>query len=434
MLFGISQSNLNAHEQQILRAARWLYGSVLIHGVLLLSGLGLCLYALVSPNQLSMYQTYVLFRFPTDSSTAFAFVLLLVMVNAVLTLVVTVGLLAREHWAYVAVWVLAIVNVSLFLGLGYVPAVITAVPSVFAGVISLRHRQVFRINPVLVRELRGQMRGARAFTILTVYLLLMSVFMLVMYVFLLRTGNQTSAASGATGRTLFIGLFIFELILIFFIVPALTTNTISGERETQTYDLMHVSLLTSPSLVIGKLESTLSYIILLLLAAIPLQSLAFLFGGISLNEVLVGFVILMISAITFGAVGLFTSAKARNTRRANLLAYTVLFTGIVLIPLICYLVDLLVTRFVMPNTVVWDSISHYSRHVIYSLNPVLTAYETFQTMVNQETLGFTKQPVRMGQTLTTVSKFLNFVVIYVGISVIMLIAAVRTLQKQQQST
>ena len=129
------------------------------------------------------------------------------------------------------------------------------------------------------------MRGARAFVVLTVYLTLMSGFTALLYMISSSTKDIYGFTSGGTiGRYLFFGIVGIELFLVTFIAPAFTAGAISGERERQTYDLLKTTLLPARALIVGKMTSALSYVFLLLLAAIPLQSIAFLFGGVTEAE------------------------------------------------------------------------------------------------------------------------------------------------------
>src|SRR5690606_6689202 len=116
-----------------------------------------------------------------------------------------------------------------------------------------------------------------------------------------------------------------ELMLIIFIAPAFTAGAVTGERERKTYDLLQITLLPRPSFIIGKLESALGYIFLLLLAAIPLQSIAFLFGGVSETELIISFVILVVTAIALGTIGLYFSTAAERTLTASVRAYSFVF-------------------------------------------------------------------------------------------------------------
>src|SRR5438876_11937537 len=118
--------------------------------------------------------------------------------------------------------------------------------------------------PGVLKELRGRMRGMRAFVVLTVYLTLMSGFVTLLYVLNASWMSNPGSAAGANiGRLLCAGIVGTELFLVTFIAPTFTAGAISGERERQTYDLLRTTLLPARSLVLGKLVSALSYVFLL---------------------------------------------------------------------------------------------------------------------------------------------------------------------------
>ncbi len=91
-------------------------------------------------------------------------------------------------------------------------------------------------NPVVLKELRGRMRGARAFTVLSVYLTLLGAFSSLIYVAVSESSMNVSGqvVVGEIGRTLFGGVVAIEMLLVAFIAPAFTAGAISGEREHQT--------------------------------------------------------------------------------------------------------------------------------------------------------------------------------------------------------
>jgi ABC-type transport system involved in multi-copper enzyme maturation permease subunit len=109
--------------------------------------------------------------------------------------------------------------------------------------------------------------------------------------------------------------------LVVFIGPSFTAGAISGEKERQTYNLLRTTLLSANALVFGKLVSALSYVLLLILAAVPLQSIAFLLGGISLVELLIAALLILVSAITFALLGLFFSSVMRSTLAASVTTF-----------------------------------------------------------------------------------------------------------------
>ena len=140
-------------------------------------------------------------------------------------------------------------------------------PLLLSSLLTLTDIRAFRMNPVMVKEVRGRMRGIRGFAIITVFLTLMSFFTMMLY--LLRVPQGGVVVTGELGRLLFIGVLFIELMLIIFIVPALTAGAITSERERKTYDLLQMTLISKSTFVVGKLQSALGYIALLLLSAIP---------------------------------------------------------------------------------------------------------------------------------------------------------------------
>jgi len=184
-------------------------------------------------------------------------------------------------------------------------------------------------NPVITKELRGRMRGARTYWLLLGYLLLLSLILFFSY---LGWWNQHtnemergSASAGFTiGRTFFQTLFYSQAIMIALITPALTAGGISVEREQRTFEMLRGTILRPRSIVWGKLTSSVSFVALLLTSSLPLLSLCFLLGGVSPGEVFFAYILLIGDAFLFGAVGLCWSAYAANTATATVLSYATL--------------------------------------------------------------------------------------------------------------
>ena len=195
---------------------------------------------------------------------------------------------------------------------------------------------ILRNLAVLTKELRTRMRGRRAAVVITVYLLLLSsVAGLMLY------GQQRELQSGLSlsaaptvGLQLFVTLSLFQLFLVVFIVPGLTGSAIAGERDQQTLDLMLSTQVPSLWIVLGKLLASLSYVFLLMLAALPLFSLVFLFGGVSPGQVVLAFVISLASALTLGTIGVFISVLIRRGQIATVLSYAVAFLMLVGTPML----------------------------------------------------------------------------------------------------
>ncbi|MEJ2555948.1 MAG: ABC transporter permease subunit, partial [Anaerolineae bacterium] len=193
-----------------------------------------------------------------------------------------------------------------------------------------------RVNPLIVKELRSRMRGARAFATLTGVLLLLGAVSYALYRVLLSTMRYSGGPlSPQIGQALFTTLAFLELIMVCAITPAVTAGAISGEQEKLTYEMLLATPLRPASILWGKLVSALSYVFLLIFAAVPMASLVFIFGGVTPRDMIKALVILVIVAVTLGVLGLFMSAWLRRTGRATVLSYLVVL-ALLIGPLLVY--------------------------------------------------------------------------------------------------
>jgi ABC-type transport system involved in multi-copper enzyme maturation permease subunit len=172
-----------------------------------------------------------------------------------------------------------------------------------------------------VKELRGRMRGRRAFTVLTVHLILVAGFAWMVESFAERAASfgGSFSASADIGRELFTALTILLSVIVLVLAPASTAGAISLEREKQTLDLLATTPISSLAIVLGKLLSALTWVFLLLLASIPVMALVFTFGGVAPEDLVRAYVVLVGTAFGFGALGLFVSALVRRTQAATMI-------------------------------------------------------------------------------------------------------------------
>jgi len=206
------------------------------------------------------------------------------------------------------------------------------------GSTTVKRRRWLRreFNPLLIKELRGHMRGARAFAVLTVYLLLLSCFTSIIYY---AYSADSSVPGGGPqmaylGQAIFATVVLLEIFTVTAVTPAFTAGAISGERERKTYELLRTTLLPARKVISGKLTAALTYTLLLILAAVPLQSLAFVLGGVVVEELALALVILLVTAIAFAAIGLFFSSLVRTTRASTSLSYVTAFLTTIGLPVV----------------------------------------------------------------------------------------------------
>lgn len=190
--------------------------------------------------------------------------------------------------------------------------------------------QMLQPNPIIVKELRSRMRGGRPYLILSGYLLGLSVICYgVIRIFEAQAQAGTPIISAHVGQGLFAALALAETLLITFLTPALTAGAVSSEREQMTYDLLLATPLRPGRILSGKLVAALSYVLLLIFAAVPLGSVILLFGGVAPRDLLKVLLLLLSIALAAGMLGLLCSTIARRTLRATIMTYLIIMLLIV---------------------------------------------------------------------------------------------------------
>lgn len=184
------------------------------------------------------------------------------------------------------------------------------------------------VGAIIVKELRGRMRGRRAFLMITLHVLVLALFAAMVQRLAEQSvvsssifGGQATFASASVGRAVFIGLMMVQTLMVAVLAPAATSGAISGEREHQTIDLLVVTPISSLAIVAGKLFSALAWLFVLILASVPVTALVFVFGGVAPDDVLRGYIVLVATAIGLGSVGLFFSAVTRRTGASTILTF-----------------------------------------------------------------------------------------------------------------
>jgi ABC-2 type transport system permease protein len=181
--------------------------------------------------------------------------------------------------------------------------------------------KIFKVNPIIVKELRSRMRGPRAFITLTLMLLFMGGIMYAILQIILAQSRYMNVHSPQIGQSLFVALSFLMLFMICAVTPAVTASAISSEKEKQTYEMLMATPLSGASILWGKLISALSYVFLLLFAGVPLASMVFIFGGVSPGGMVRVLLVLLVVAVALGVLGLFMSALFGRTGRATIASF-----------------------------------------------------------------------------------------------------------------
>jgi ABC-2 type transport system permease protein len=298
-------------------------------------------------------------------------------------------------------------------------------------------------NPLLVKELRGRMRGARAFVVLTVYLLLLSCFTSIIYYAFTASVSGPGNASGMAylGKVVFSSVVIIEIFMVTFITPAFTAGAISGEKERQTYELLRTTLLPAHKVVFGKFSSALTYMLLLILAAVPLESMAFVLGGVEVEELVLALVILLVGAFFFAAMGLFFSSIMRSTLASTILSYVVALLGTVGLPIVLLILSTLLSPAIYgaSSSTSWmvEAAMMYAIILFSGLSPIATAVLTEVFLLEEDTLFYFGYDIYPGigggsspHTIPIPSPWTIYVLIYMAVALLLLLMTILQVRRQ----
>lgn len=286
-------------------------------------------------------------------------------------------------------------------------------------------------NPVTVKELRSRMRGRRAFIVLTVYLLLMSGFITILYLLYASASSQPYGPDPRqAGKTIFGAVTGIQILLVVFIGPSFTAGAISGEKERQTYELLRTTLLSAHSLVMGKLISALSYVFLLILAAVPLQSIAFLLGGVSLVELLLAESLILVSAVAFALLGLFFSAFMRSTLASSVVTFAMALALTLGLPAAAMIVVPIVGAMLSgpATTPLTEVVLLYLGLSLATTNLPATVIISELLLIQEDALFLTTETIS-GYTVYLFSPWTIYLVLYLLLSLLLYLGAVRRVRR-----
>lgn len=296
-------------------------------------------------------------------------------------------------------------------------------------------------NPVLLKEFRGRMRGGKAFILLTIYLTLMAgLSSLILLTFAISGEIPGSNLITYAGKALFWAVAGVEMTMTCFVAPALTAGAISSERERQTFDLLRTTLLSARSLVLGKYVSAFSFLLLLLVVAFPLQSLSYLMGGVAIEEVFIAFLLLIITAAAFSAVGLFVSSFTRSTLASTVISYVIANLIVFGIPLFIYIALILFSVLTLGNITNLSPLQETLLNILIftigwcfvAINPVATAIATEVILIEEQSAFYALIPMSNGWSFPLLSPWIGYVALYALLSLMLIGLSIRFVRKAEK--
>lgn len=134
----------------------------------------------------------------------------------------------------------------------------------------------------------------------------------------------SSMAGSGSYRTLawyLIVMVFVEATLLLFITPAITSGSISLEKERQTLDVLLTTRMTPWEIIKGKYGSQFIFLGLMVISTFPLLAIVFIYGGISFFQLLYLALALLVFIGFISCFGIFFSTLTKNTIVSVILTY-----------------------------------------------------------------------------------------------------------------
>ena len=275
-------------------------------------------------------------------------------------------------------------------------------------------------NPVLFKELKLRFRSPKSFNAILFYLIAMCMFVFG-FIFTTLSVMGTSYFRPSESYFLFTLLAFIQLGLVLFITPGLTAGTISSEREKQTLPILLTTSQSSFQIISGKLISSIAFLLLLIVAGLPVYSLVFLFGGISPIGFIKVFAFLLLTILGFGSVGVMFSTLLRRTVVSMIATYgTMLFLSVV-----TAFIFLLVVQLQQLNMTTGIPDPSYVAYGLASINPAMLFGSIVSTDIGSSINEMTQVKFPL---------WIGFTCFYSVVTVISLLVATRKLRVNMKYT
>nr|WP_314502714.1 ABC transporter permease subunit [uncultured Lachnoanaerobaculum sp.] len=186
------------------------------------------------------------------------------------------------------------------------------------------------INPIYEREHRVSTRSLKLSMAILIFNFIVTAVTLIEMNEVVDYARKTSIIDYTSFLQIFKIVIFLPAILLIFVAPSFISGSISDERQRGTLEILLTTKMTARSIVFGKFLSLFASIMLILVSQLPIMAILFLYGGISVLDIIklvINFVVFVILIIS---MGIFCSSIVVKTSVATALVYSTvlgLFVG-----------------------------------------------------------------------------------------------------------
>ncbi len=175
-----------------------------------------------------------------------------------------------------------------------------------------------RNNPVLQRELMINLRTDRSFVMLLLFQVVLAG--VIYFAWPAETRLDLSEKSQAN-RELVDFFFLGQFVIAALLAPSFAAGSICGEKERMTYEMLLASPLSTLAITWGKWMASVTHLLLMMVASLPIVMLCLPLGGVSPLEVLGGYFGMTVCLLVFSMISLTCSSIFSRTPSALVTSY-----------------------------------------------------------------------------------------------------------------
>jgi hypothetical protein len=158
---------------------------------------------------------------------------------------------------------------------------------------------------------------------------------------------------------------------------------------------------------------------------------------VSWEEVLIATWMIVVTAVTYSAVGLFFSSFIRRTLASTVLAYATSIQIVFGIPLILLIVFSMINSFWLGGFnrfgIAVEVLVYILGWVVISINPLTAAIASEMMLLEQQKFFYTTLPLSNGRLFPVISPWLSYSVFYLIVSLLLILISIGFVKRVDKS-
>lgn len=186
------------------------------------------------------------------------------------------------------------------------------------------------INPIYERERRVSTRSWKFSMSILIFNFIVAAVALIEMNEVVDYARKTSSIDYTSFLQIFKIVIFLPAALLIFIAPSFISGVISDERQRGTLEILLTTKMTAKAIVFGKFLSLFVSIMLILVSQLPIMAILFLYGGITVLDIIRLMINFTVFVTLIISMGIFCSSITGKTSIATAILYSAviaLFAG-----------------------------------------------------------------------------------------------------------